>query len=560
MADKIKLSAIEKIKVESDALRGTIVHSLGDEITGAIREDDQAVIKFHGMYQQDDRDRREERAAKKLDRLYTFMIRLRLPGGFITAKQWIDANSIAGDNSTGVIKITTRQTIQLHGLIKAKIKPTIQAFNEAHLDSIATCGDINRNVSCSSNPKESLIHEQVFAYANKISMMLMPKTKAYYEIWLNEELLIDKKVEEDPLYQDRYMPRKFKIGIAIPPNNDVDVLTNDIGLIAIIENNELKGFNIAVGGGLSTTHGNTETYARLATVIGFADTEAKVLKAAYEVLTVQRDFGNRSDRKLARLKYTLDRMGVDEYRKEVEKRTGFALEPARPYTFTSRVDRYGWEQSEKERWYYTVFVENGRILDDEKIALKTALLEVARTGKTNFLFTSNQNIIISDVAAKDKEQINEILERFKIVEHTAAASVIRKNSIACVALPTCPLALAEAQRYMPELISKVEPLLVKHQLENENIIMRMTGCPNGCARPYAAEIGLVGTAPGRYNLHLGGDNEGERLNKLYKENLDEAQILNELDSVFTSFNKERKTKESFGDYTWRMQFVGAENI
>lgn len=560
MSEKIKLSAIEKIKVESGALRGSIVQSLQDEITGAIREDDQAVIKFHGMYQQDDRDRREERAAKKLDRLYTFMIRLRLPGGFITAQQWIAANNIAGENSTGVIKITTRQTIQLHGLIKAKIKPTIQAFNEAHLDSIATCGDINRNVSCASNPKESPLHDKVFAYADKISMLLMPKTKAYYEIWLDEEMIIDKKVEEDPLYQDRYMPRKFKIGIAIPPNNDVDVFTNDIGLIAIIEDGELKGFNIAVGGGLSTTHGNAETYARLGTVIGFVDTEEKVLKAVYEILTVQRDHGNRSDRKLARLKYTLDRMGVDRYKKEVEKRTGFELGPARPFAFTSRADRYGWEQSDKGNWYYTLFVENGRVLDDENIAMKTALLEVAKTGKTNFLFTSNQNMIISDVAAKDKHAINEILQRFEIIEHTETATTIRKNAIACVALPTCPLALAEGQRYMPELLSKVEPLLVKHNLHNENIIMRMTGCPNGCARPYAAEIGLVGTAPGKYNLHLGGDNVGERLNTLYKESLDEKQILSELDELFASFKKERAGTESFGDYTWKKQFVGAEYI
>jgi sulfite reductase (NADPH) hemoprotein beta-component len=554
MSTTNKKSAIENIKEASDALRGTIKQSLSDEITGAIREDDQAVIKFHGMYQQDDRDRREERAAKKLDRLYTFMIRLRLPGGLISAKQWIAAHHIAGDNSTGVIKITTRQTIQLHGLIKAKIKPTIQAFNESYLDSIATCGDITRNVAGRSNPSESPIHEQVFAYADKISKLLMPKSKAYYEVWLDDELVIDKKEEEDPLYQNRYLPRKFKIGIVIPPNNDVDVLTNDIGLIAIIEDNQLKGFNIAIGGGLSTTHGNAETYARLGTVIGFTDTEEKVLKTVYEILTVQRDFGNRSDRKLARLKYTLDKMGVDQYRKEVEKRTGFDLEPARPFVFTSRVDRYGWEQSVSGKWYYTLFIENGRVLDDEKLALKTALLEIAQTGKCNFLFTSNQNMIISDIAEKDKSAINEILKRFKIIEHTEAASVIRKNAMACVALPTCPLALAEAQRYMPSLISKIEPLLEKHQLQNESIIMRMTGCPNGCARPYATEIGLVGTAPGRYNLHIGGDNVGQRLNQLFKESLDESQILVELDSLFASFKEKRKTKESFGDYALRTQF------
>jgi sulfite reductase (NADPH) hemoprotein beta-component len=503
------------------------------------------------MYQQDDRDRREERAEKRLDRLYTFMIRLRLPGGFISAKKWIAANEIALDNSTGVIKITTRQTIQLHGLIKSKIRPTIQSFNKAGLDSIATCGDINRNVSCTSHPGESPIHAQVFAYADKISSFLMPKTKAYYEIWLDEEKIAEKKEEEDPLYQDRYLPRKFKIGIAIPPNNDVDVFTNDLGLVAIIENNELKGFNIAIGGGLSTTHGNTSTYARLGTTIGFVDTEEKVMKAIYEIITVQRDFGNRSDRKLARLKYTLDKMGVEAYRAEVEKRTGFKLEPARPYQFTQRADRYGWLQNAQGVWYYTLFVENGRVLDDEKLALKTALLEVAKTGNCNFLFTSNQNMIISDVADKDKGAINEILERFKIIEHTEAASHLRKNSIACVALPTCPLALAEGQRYLPTLISKIEPLVVKHQLQDEGIIMRMTGCPNGCGRPYAAEIGFVGTAVGRYNLHIGGDNEGERLNTLYKESLDEAALIAELDILFAAFKKERKDKETFGDFSHR---------
>jgi sulfite reductase (NADPH) hemoprotein beta-component len=551
MSEKNNLSAIEKIKTASDGLRGSIPQSLHDEITGAIREDDTAVIKFHGMYQQDDRDRREERAEKRLDRLYTFMIRLRLPGGFISAKKWIAANEIALDNSTGVIKITTRQTLQLHGLIKSKIRPTIQSFSKAGLDSIATCGDINRNVSCTSHPGESPIHAQVFAYADKISSFLMPKTKAYYEIWLDEEKIAEKNEEEDPLYQDRYLPRKFKIGIAIPPNNDVDVFTNDLGLVAIIENDELKGFNIAIGGGLSTTHGNTATYARLGTTIGFVDTEEKVMKAIYEIITVQRDFGNRSDRKLARLKYTLDNMGVEAYRAEVEKRTGFKLEPARPYEFTQRADRYGWLQNAQGVWYYTLFVENGRVLDDEKLALKTALLEVAKTGNCNFLFTSNQNMIISDVADKDKAAINEILERFKIIEHTEAASHLRKNSIACVALPTCPLALAEGQRYLPTLISKIEPLVIKHQLQDEGIIMRMTGCPNGCGRPYAAEIGFVGTAVGRYNLHIGGDNEGERLNTLYKESLDEAGLIAELDILFAAFKKERNGKENFGDFSHR---------
>jgi sulfite reductase (NADPH) hemoprotein beta-component len=555
MAEKNNLSAIEKIKVASDGLRGTIKESLTDEITGAIREDDQAVIKFHGMYQQDDRDRREERAEKKLDRLYSFMIRLRLPGGFISAKKWIAANEIANDNSTGVIKITTRQTIQLHGIVKSKIKPTISAFNKANLDSIATCGDINRNVTCASHPAQSPLHAEIFAYANKISDLLFPKTKAYYEIWIDDEKIADKDEEVDPLYQDRYLPRKLKIGIAIPPNNEVDVLINDIALIAIIENGQLKGFNIAAGGGLSATHGNAATYARLATVLGFVDTEEKVMKTIYEIVTVQRDFGNRSDRKLARLKYTIDTLGVEKYKEEVENRIGFKLEPVRPYTFNERKDLYGWHKGHNGLWYYTLFVENGRVLDDEKLAMKTALLEIAKTDKCNFHFTSSQNIIITNVAEADKAAIDKLLQEFKLIEHTDNASLIRKNAIACVALPTCPLALAEAQRYLPGLLDKVEPLLEKHKLDKEDIILRMTGCPNGCGRSAAAEIGFIGTAPGKYNLHLGGDNEGLRLNKIYKENLEEAEILTELDSLFGNFKAEKNTAEKFGDYTVRKQLV-----
>ena len=554
MSDKNKPSPIEKIKIASDGLRGSIEESLKDEITGAIREDDKAVIKFHGMYEQDDRDRREERAEKKLDRLYTFMIRLRLPGGFLPPEKWIAMNNVANEHSTGVIKITTRQTVQLHGILKSHIKPTISSFNAANLDSIATCGDINRNVTCAAHPKQSAIHAEVFAYADKISELLMPKTKAYYEIWLDEEKIVDKKEEEDPLYLDKYLPRKFKIGIAIPPNNDSDVLTNDLGLIAIIENNKLLGFNVAVGGGISTTHGNAETYARLATVVGFASTE-NILKVVYEVVTTQRDFGNRSDRKLARLKYTVDKMGVDNFKTEVEKRCGFKLEETKPYTFTTRSDYYGWHKGENGLWYYTVYVENGRVLDDEKIALKIALLEIAKTGKCNFLFTATQNVIVADVKEEDKAAIHSLLESFKIIEHTEGASLIRKNSIACVALPTCPLALAEAQRYMPTLLSKIEPLLERYNLSNEDIVIRMTGCPNGCARPYAAEIGFVGTAPGHYNLYIGGDNQGERLNKLYKEALDESAILATLEGLFAVFKNEKNTNEKFGDFVMRRQLV-----
>ncbi|HVU84807.1 MAG TPA: NADPH-dependent assimilatory sulfite reductase hemoprotein subunit, partial [Puia sp.] len=373
---EINISGIEKIKQASDGLRGTIKEGLANEVTGAISDADKALVKFHGMYLQDDRDRREERAEKKLERLYSFMIRLRLPGGFLTAKQYLATQDIAGEHTTGIIKITTRQTVQLHGLLKSHIKPTIKAFSEAKLISIATCGDINRNVICSAHPKQSPIHKQIHDFAGKISAYLLPKTRAYYEIWLDEEKLADKKEEEDPLYQDRYLPRKFKVGIAIPPNNDIDVFGNDLGLIAIIENNEFKGFNVAIGGGMSSTHGNPATYPRLATVIGFVSGEEKIIKTIYEIVTIQRDYGNRSDRSLARLKYTVDRLGTEWFREEIARRTGFPLEKERPFKFVDRKDYYGWFQNAEGLWYYTPFIENGRVMDHEKAPLKTALYEI----------------------------------------------------------------------------------------------------------------------------------------------------------------------------------------
>ncbi|MGR3857590.1 NADPH-dependent assimilatory sulfite reductase hemoprotein subunit [Chryseobacterium indologenes] len=549
--NKENLSPVEKIKTGSNGLRGTLKESLADNFTGAIREDDQTVIKFHGMYQQDDRDRREERVSKKLEWLYSYMIRLRLPGGFLTPEQWVGLNETAEDHSTGTIKVTTRQTIQLHGILKSHLRPTIQSFNLQHLDSIAACGDVNRNVTCTANPSESPLQQEAYELAGKISEMCLPKTKAYYDIWIDDELLVDRKAEEDPLYQDRYLPRKLKIGIAVPPNNDVDVFINDIALIAIIENNKIVGYNIAAGGGLGATHGNEATYARLASILGFVDTEEKVLKAVYEIITVQRDFGNRSDRKLSRLKYTIDKLGIDQYRAEVEKRAGFSFEPAREFKFTQRKDRYGWIQNHKGKWFYTVFVEHGRILDIEGYPLKSGLLKIAQTGKANFRFTCNQNLILADIDEKDKAEIEAVLKEYRISEHTDGASALRKNSVACVALNTCSLALAEAQRYLPSLVTKIEPILEKYGLLEEDITIRMTGCPNGCGRSPNAEIGFVGTAYGKYNLHIGGDRLGMRLNTKFKENIGEEEILTTLDELFGIYVQKRLAEETFGDFSYR---------
>lgn len=541
------LTSAERIKTKSDGLRGTLLESLDDHLTGAIREDDQILIKHHGMYQQDDRDLREERSIKKLEWLYSFMIRLRLPGGFLTPQQWINMHHIAGEHTTGVIKITTRQTVQLHGILKSHIKPTLKAFATQRLDSIAACGDVNRNVICAAHPMMSKIHEEVFKYADKISTMCLPKTNAYYEIWLDREPLQSKEEEKDPLYQDRYLPRKFKIAIAIPPNNDVDVFTNDIGLIAIIENDQLKGFNISIGGGLGTTHGNKDTYARLGTIIGFTDTEEKTLKAVYEIITTQRDFGNRTDRKNSRLKYTVDKMGVYNFKKEVEKRCGFTLGTERPVTFNDRTDYFGWHQNHEGKWYYTLFIENGRIAD-EKVAIKTCLYEIAKTGKANFRFTANQKLIVADIDPNDKAEIETILNQFGLIEHTEKALPIRRNAIACVALNTCPLALAEGQRYLPTLVGKIEPLLKKYNLESDPISIRMTGCPNGCGRPYTAEIGLIGTSYGHYNLHLGGDRLGMRLNTKMFDSVNEEKVLSILDKLLGDYASSKVKYSSFGDF------------
>ncbi|AHF16571.1 NADPH-dependent assimilatory sulfite reductase hemoprotein subunit [Niabella soli] len=549
MSEKNNLSGTEKIKMASQGLRGTLKESLKDDYTGAIREDDQALVKFHGMYMQDDRDRREERSQKKLEPYYMYMIRLRLPGGFMTPEQWIGLHHIAGKHSTGTIKITTRQTIQLHGILKSHIKPTISSFNTLHLDSIAACGDVNRNVTCASHPKESPLHEELYQLAREISARHLPKSRGYYEIWMDAEKLVE-TTEEDPLYQDRYLPRKFKIGIAIPPNNDIDVFINDLGLIAIIEDGKLKGFNLAAGGGLGSTHGNAATYARLGSMLGYVPKE-NIFKAIYEVITVQRDFGNRSDRKQARIKYTIDKMGVEQYKEEVEKRCGFKFEPARPYAFTSRKDAFGWSQNHEGKWYYTLFIENGRVVDENNYPLKTGLLKIAETGKANFRFTCNQNLIISDILDVDKAEIEAILKEHQIIQTTSEASPARRNSMACVALNTCGLAMAEAQRYLPTLITKLEPVLQKHELEQDDIIIRMTGCPNGCGRSPNAEIGFVGTSLGKYNLHIGGDRLGERLNTKYKDSLNETQILETLDELFGVYVKERAPEETFGDFSQR---------
>jgi sulfite reductase (NADPH) hemoprotein beta-component len=535
----------ENIKVNSKNLRGTLDKSLANPITGSLESDDQTVIKFHGIYQQDDRDQRERRIIKKLEPLYSFMIRLRIAGGKISARQWVDSNKIADQYSTGIIKITTRQTIQLHGVIKSHLKPTVSSFDKIGLDSIAACGDVNRNVMGSVATAQNSAYDEVYEFSKKISDEFLPKTNAYHEIWLDEEK-INPEVEEETMYGKTYLPRKFKIVLAIPPSNDVDLYAHDIGLIAIIEKNQLIGFNVCIGGGMGMTHGNEKTFPRLSNLIGFIKKE-DITNVVKNIIILQRDYGNREDRKLSRFKYTVDKYGADWCRDKITEFSGIKFEDAKKFSFTGRGDKYGWSQDYLGNYHYLQFVENGRILDEDSKKLKTAMLEIAQDNYANFRFTNNQNVIFSEINPKNKQKVEKILKKHNVSNDDV--SNLRGNAIACVAFNTCPLALAEGQRYLPILITKIDKLLENHDLLKEEIYIRMTGCPNGCARPYTAEIGLVGKSYGKYNMYLGGDKLGRRLNSLYKESLDEENILKELDGMFLKFKKERKRDASFGDWT-----------
>jgi len=550
-----KLSANERIKSHSQHLRGTIKQGLATDVTGAFSEDDQQLIKFHGFYQQDDRDLRNERKEQKLEPLYSFMLRARVPGGVCTPQQWLEVDRIASELTTSnSIRLTTRQTFQYHGIPKRNLKTIIQGLDRKALDSIAACGDVNRNVMCNPNPVQSKLHQQAYYWAKKLSDHMLPRTKAYAEIWLDDEKLLSTEMEAEPLYGDTYLPRKFKMAVAVPPDNDVDVYTNDFGLIAIAENDELVGFNLVAGGGMGSTHGEVETFPRLADDFGFIRAE-DTIKFAEAVMTLQRDWGNRSNRKRARLKYTIVDRGFAAFKAEVENRAGVKFQPKREVVIGDRGDRYGWAKGVDNQWHLTLFIEGGRIKDLPGKTLQTGLREIAKIHQGDFRMTANQNIIIAGVADGAKQQIEDLARQHGLLGEVISAS--RGHSIACVALPTCPLAMAEAERYFPEFMDKIEALQQKHGIAEQPIVVRMTGCPNGCARPFAAEIGLVGKAPGRYNLYLGASFEGTRLNKMYRENIQEAEILSELDRLFARYAVERNAGEHFGDFVVRVGVIKA---
>jgi len=547
----------ERLKLESNYLRGTIVEDLADRMTGGFTPDNYQLIRTHGMYQQDDRDIRAERQKQKLEPLHNVMLRARMPGGIITPTQWLAIDKFASDyTSYGSIRLTTRQTFQFHGVLKPNIKLMHQTLNSIGIDGIATAGDVNRNVLCTSNPIESELHQEAYEWAKKISEHLLPKTRAYAEIWLDAEK-IETTDHEEPILGKSYLPRKFKTTVVIPPKNDIDVHANDLNFVAIAENGKLIGFNVLVGGGLAMTHGDNSTYPRKADDFGYISID-KILDVAEAVVTTQRDWGNRVNRKNAKTKYTLDRVGIETFKAEVEKRASVIFGESRPYEFTSRGDSFGWVEGVDNKHHLTLFVENGRLIDGPDSPLKTGVAEIAKVHKGDFRMTANQNLIVAGVAQTDKASIETLARQYGLIKDQTSNQ--RLNSMACVAFPTCPLAMAEAERYLPGLVTDVEGLLSKHNVADEHIILRVTGCPNGCGRAMLAEIGLVGKGPGKYNMYLGGNHAGTRVPKLYKDGIDEAGILTEIDQLVARWSTERNANEGFGDFTIRAGIIAEVKV
>jgi sulfite reductase (NADPH) hemoprotein beta-component len=553
MNNQPPLSRNETIKAESRFLRGTIAEGLTHTETGSLSEDDGQLTKFHGFYQQDDRDLRPERGRQKMEKAFSFMVRLRIPGGGLSPAQWLAAERVALERGSGTIRLTTRQTIQFHGILKGNLRPAFRALYAELLDSIAACGDVNRNVIASTIPWRRRAHDQIATLATDLSVHLLPKTHAWHEIWIEGAQVEGGESEDEPILGRTYLPRKFKIAIALPPHNDVDVFAHDLGFIAIEQAGKIVGYNVTVGGGMGMTHGEPDTFPRTGDVVGFCRAD-QAIAVAEAVVTVQRDNGDRSDRKHARLKYTIERIGLDAFVAAVEARLGFKLAKARKYAFTGNGDRLGWVEGDDGTHHYGLFVENGRIHDVPGRRLLSGLHAFAERGIGRLLITANQSIILADIPAAQRQAVVDLLAEYGLDSPTGA---LRRSSMACVALPTCGLALAESERYLPDLLTRLEQELAQAGLGEDEITIRMTGCPNGCARPYLAEIGLVGRGPGIYNLYLGAAFDGSRLNKLYRKDVSGDAIVAALAPLFVAYAAERRRGEHFGDFVIRAGHVHA---
>lgn len=540
----------EILKESCPSLAGSISQELSNPETDHFSHEDYEFLKFHGIYQQDDRDLRKD--GKK----FIFMVRVRIPGGVITADQYLTLDDLSQKFADNTLRITSRQGLQFHKVIKNNLVQTVIKVNEILLTTLSACGDVARNIMASPLPSESPVSKRVYEDALKLSKLLLPKTPAYHDIWIDgvEVDLNSEKYKnfEDPLYGKTYLPRKFKIAFAIPPLNDIDVFTNCLGFVAISENNELIGYNMLAGGGMGRSHGNSQTYPRLADVIGFLPPE-QIENVSKAVLQVFKEFGDRTNRKHARLKYVLAEKGVDWFRREVEKKAGLKFLTPRPFKFTKQNDSFGWHQYSADKWYLGVNIPDGRIKDTEQVKMKSALKRIAAEFKPEFRMTPNNNLYLAGISQKDIGGITQIFKEHGF-DVNNQGPLVRLNSMACVALPTCGQALAEAERYMPDLLSEIESILNELGIPNETITIRMTGCPNGCARPYTAEIAFVGKAPGKYQIYLGGNESNTRLNRLYRDNINSEDIAKELYPLFKAYVNERMPGERFGDWCMRTVF------
>jgi len=541
-----KLSRNEGLKANNPALAGTIAETLANSAVERFSEDDYEFLKFHGIYQQDDRDKR------KIAKQFILMVRTKFPGGVLSSKQYVVCDQIATQYANNTLRITTRQDFQFHGIVKNNIRATMRSLNEALMSTIAACGDVERNVMAPPTPSTSPFVDEVLNEAKKLSDVLAPKTPAYHSIWLDgqEVDLNTKSSFVDPLYGRNYLPRKFKTAFVIPPLNDIDIFTNDLGFVAIAEDGRLAGYNLLAGGGLGMSHGNAATFPRLADVIGFLRADG-LEAAAKAVITIHRDFGDRTNRKHARLKYVIAERGVDWFRKELEQRVGFALEPARPFEFSKQGDALGWHQQSNGNYFLGLFVENGRVRDAEGYQLKTGLRRVIERFQPEVRLTATQNILLVNIRPEHRADIMQMLNEHGVSVHNPFSRT-RIASMACPALPTCGLALAESERTMPDVLTKIESVLSELEMQQQELIVRMTGCPNGCARPYMAEIAFVGKAPNKYQIYLGGNEAGTRLNRLYKDSVKGEDLVPEVKALLTRFKAERQNEERFGDFCERV--------
>ena len=539
------LAANEGIKAASHHLRGNLAAEMADTSTGAITDDSGQLTKFHGLYLQDDRDLRNALKKEGKEKAFSFMLRVRLPGGRATPQQWLVLDRLADEMASPSLKVTTRQTFQFHGVLKGNVKPVIQGMHQVLLDSIAACGDVNRNVMAPPNPEHNPLLGQVYEHARAWSEYALPKTHAYHEIWLDEEMVAGGE-EKETMYGETYLPRKFKVGFALPPVNDVDVFSQDLGFVAVEENGQLAGYNVTVGGGQGMAHGQVATFPRLADVLGFIAPD-QVNAIGEAVLTTQRDFGDRTNRRHARLKYTIEDRGIEWFRGEVERRSGIKLGPARAFDFTTIEDPLGWHECADGTWFYGLHILSGRIRDRDGWPMKTALREIAQIHTGDFRNTPSQNLTISGVTTEQKPVIEGILAKHGLANENARSG-LRRNALSCVALPTCGLAVAESERVLPAIIEKLENVFDEAGLREDAISLRVTGCPNGCARPYLAEIGFVGRAANKYALFLGAAYNGTRLNRLVSPSITIDDAVTMLRPIIKQYSLERHDGEGFGDY------------